>query len=194
MVGHALFIREKIAPMSKEVIINFILMQVAWFICVMGAAHEMPWIGVFATVFVVLWHFKQAQQAKPEMILMMIALLIGASFDQLMHSTHLVSYQAHGWSDNLVPAWILALWAGFVTALNVSLRWMRGKWWLAIAFGAIGGPLAYMGAARLGAVELIHFPQSYVALSIGWAMLTPTLLLLAQKFDGFRVNHEGTMA
>lgn len=169
-------------------------MQVAWFICVVGAAHQMPWIGVVATLFVVLWHFKQAQKTKPEMILMMIALLIGASFDQLMHSAQFISYQAHGWSDNFVPAWILALWAGFVTALNVSLRWMHGKWWIAIAFGAIGGPLAYMGAARLGAVELIQFPQSYVALSVGWAILTPTLLVLAQKFDGFPHHHEGKMA
>jgi len=194
VVGYALFIRKEIAIMSTSIIINFTLMQVAWFICVVGAAHEKPWIGVFATVFVLIWHFKQAQQAKPEMILLMIALFIGACFDQLMHSAQLISYQAHGWSHDIVPAWILALWAGFVTALNVSLRWMHGKWSLAIAFGAIGGPLAYMGAARLGAVELIQYPQSYVALSVGWAILTPTLLFLAQKFDGFRLNHESKMA
>lgn len=173
------------------IVINFVLMQAAWFVCVLGAANSMPWIGVIATVFVVAWHLLQAKQAKPEVILLMIALLIGASFDQLMHSTHLISYQAHGWSNHLVPAWILALWAGFVTALNVSLRWMHDKLWLAIAFGAIGGPLAYMGAARLGAVQLNHLPQSYVALSVGWAILTPVLLALAQKFDGYQLNHRG---
>jgi hypothetical protein len=105
----------------------------------------------------------------------------------------LLTYQAHGWSDALVPSWILALWAGFVTALNVSLRWMRdknlrGRWVIAVLFGAIGGPIAYMGAARLGAVTLNNMPLSYIALGLGWAVITPLLLILAEKFDGFKSN------
>ena len=108
-----------------------------------------------------------------------------------MLSSHLISYQAHGWgigqdSAPIVPAWILALWAIFVTVLNVSLRWMRGKWLVAILFGAIGGPLAYMGAQKLGAVTLNALPISYVALSVGWAILTPLLLKVSEKFDGFK--------
>ena len=177
--------------MSKNVIINFIFFQIAWFACVLGAARNMPWLGVFVTIGIVAWHLYQAKSAKPEIILLLIALLIGAAFDQIMHSTHLLTYQAHGWSDDLVPAWILALWAGFVTALNVSLRWMRdiksqGKWLVMVLFGAIGGPLAYMGAAKLGAVTLNSTPTSAIVLSVGWAILTPTLVMLSQKFDGFK--------
>jgi hypothetical protein len=37
--------------MSKQVVINFVLIQAAWFACVLGAARGMPWLGVFATVF-----------------------------------------------------------------------------------------------------------------------------------------------
>jgi Protein of unknown function (DUF2878) len=172
--------------MSKNVIINFILFQIAWFACVLGAARGMPWLGVIVTVVIVAWHLYQAKSAKPEIILLCIALIIGAAFDQLMHSTHLLTYQAHGWSDALVPAWILALWAGFVTALNVSLRWMRNKNLLAILFGAIGGPLAYMGAEKLGAVTLNNLPMTYIALGVGWAILTPLLLKLSERFDGFK--------
>lgn len=167
-------------------IINFVLFQIAWFACVLGAARNMPWLGVIVTVAVVAWHLSQAKQAKLEMMLLIIALIMGAAFDQLMHSTQLITYQAHGWSNNLVPAWILALWAGFVTALNVSLRWMRGKWLVMVLFGAIGGPMAYMGAARLGAVSLNNMPLSHVALGLGWAIMTPLLLVLAEKFDGFK--------
>lgn len=177
--------------MSKNVIINFIFFQIAWFACVLGAARYMPWLGVFVTVIIVAWHLYQAKQAKPEVILLCIALVIGAAFDQLMHSTQLLTYQAHGWSNDLVPAWILALWAGFVTALNVSLRWMRNKdlrqrWLIAVLFGAIGGPLAYAAAERLGAVTLNYMPNSYLALSLGWAIITPLLLVLAEKFDGYK--------
>lgn len=172
--------------MSTNVIINFVLFQVGWFACVLGAANNKPWLGVLVVLIVVIWHLKQAKSAKPELILLTIALAMGAIFDQLMLSSQLLTYQATGWSAHLVPVWILALWAVFVTALNVSLRWMQGKWLVAVLFGTIGGPLAYMGAARLGAVSLNLYPQSYIALGLGWAMITPILIKLAQKFDGFK--------
>ena len=65
---------------------------------------------------------------------------------------------------------------------------MRGRWVLAILFGAIGGPVAYFAAERLGAVSLNAVPMSYVALSVGWAILTPFLLVLSEKFDGYKTT------
>ena len=129
--------------MPTNVIINFVLFQVGWFSCVLGAANNLPWLGVLVVLAVVIWHLKQAKSAKPELILLVIALLMGAAFDQLMLSSQLLTYQATGWSVHLVPVWILALWAVFVTALNVSLRWMQEKWFVAVLFGVIGGPLAF---------------------------------------------------
>ena len=173
--------------MSKsQLIINFVLFQIGWFACVLGAGKQLPWLGVIVVAVIVAWHLLQAKQAKPEIILLVLALLIGGMFDQLMLMNGLISYQAHGWSISLLPAWILALWAVFVTILNVSLRWMRGKWLVAILFGAIGGPLAYIGAEKLGAVTLNALPMSYVALSVGWGILTPLLLKISEKFDGFK--------
>ena len=171
--------------MQPRLVVNFILFQIGWFACVIGAAKQMPWLGVATVVAIVAWHFTQAKQAKKEVQLLIIALVIGGTFDQIMLNHQLITYQAHGWSSMLVPVWILALWAEFVTVLNVSLRWMKGRWIIAVLFGAIGGPLAYMGAEKLGAVTLNHLPISYIALSVGWACLTPLLLKFSQKFDGF---------
>ena len=167
-------------------IVNFVLFQIGWFACVIGAAKQMPWLGVIVVLAVITWHLSQAKQPKLELILLLVAVIIGGIYDQLMQSSSLLVYQSHGWSESIVPAWILALWAVFVTTLNVSLRWMRGKWLVAILFGAIGGPLAYIGAEKLGAVTLGNLPWSYVALSVGWAILTPLLIIISQKFDGFK--------
>ena len=172
--------------MSKSIIINFILFQIGWFACVVGAAKQMPWFGVMVVLAIVIWHLSQAKQPKLEVYLLILTLIIGAIYDQTMLQNNLLTYQAHGWSNSLTPAWILALWAEFATILNVSLRWMRGRWLIAILFGAIGGPLAYVGAARLGAVSLDAIPLSYVALSVGWAIITPLLLKLSERFDGFK--------
>ena len=171
--------------MQPRLVVNFILFQIGWFACVIGAAKQMPWLGVATVLAIVIWHLTQAKQAKKELQLLIIALVIGGTFDQIMLNHQLITYQAHGWSSMLVPVWILALWAEFVTVLNVSLRWMKGRWLVAALFGAIGGPLAYMGTEKLGAVTLNHLPISYVVLSVGWACLTPLLLKLSQKFDGF---------
>ena len=171
--------------MQRSVVINFILYEIGWFACVIGAAKQMPWLGVAVVFVVVIWHLIQADQPKRELALLLIVMVIGGTFDQLLLNHQLISYESHGWMTNIVPVWILALWAEFVTILNVSLRWMRGRWLVAVLFGAIGGPLAYMGAAKLGAVTLNMMPASYIALSIGWAILTPLILRLSAKFDGF---------
>ena len=171
--------------MSKNIIINFILFQIGWFACVVGAAKQMPWLGVIVVLAIVIWHLSQAKKPKLEVYLLILTLIIGAIYDQTMLQNKLLTYQSHGWSNSVTPAWILALWVEFATILNVSLRWMRGHWLIAILFGAIGGPLAYIGAAKLGAVTINVLPLSYIALSVGWAIITPLLLKISEKYDGF---------
>jgi hypothetical protein len=97
----------------------------------------------------------------------------------------LIDYLDNGWSNALVPVWILALWLGFSTILNVSLRWMKGRYLIAVIFGAVGGPLAYFSAEKIGAI-ILHGQNSYIALSILWAFITPLLLVISNYFDGFK--------
>jgi hypothetical protein len=173
-------------------IINFILFQVAWFACVIGAGQGMPWLGVAVTAVVLTWHFYQAKQFTSEVLLMLAALAIGATFDQAMLSLGYINYINNGWNATFVPVWILALWLAFASTLNMSLRWMRTKHLLAVTFGAIGGPLAYLGAEKLGAV-ILHGSQSYIPLSIGWAIITPLLVFFSTRFDGFASNSKSEM-
>jgi hypothetical protein len=167
---------------------NFLLFQLAWFACVLGAAYGMPWLGVTVTLMTTGWHLYQSKRPKPEMLLMFAALLIGACFDQAMLFMQLIAYQQHGWSTSLVPVWILALWLAFASTLNLSLAWMQGRYLIGALFGASGGPLAYFGAQNIGAVTLPS-SASYIALSVGWAVITPALLYLAKHINGFKTEH-----
>ena len=56
---------------------------------------------------------------------------------------------------------------------------------MAVLFGAPGGPAAYYGGLSLGALEFGNMPAGLVALAIGWAVLTPLLLALSARFDGY---------
>lgn len=170
-------------------IINFVLFQLAWFANVIGAANEMPWFGVFVTFAILCWHFLKTHQPKVELLLLTFALMIGACFDQLMLVSTLVQYESHGWSDAVVPVWILALWLAFASTLNWSLAWMQGRYLIGMLFGAAGGPMAYFAADNLGAVS-IHSNTSYIALGMGWAIITPVLLYLSTHLNGLKVRKD----
>jgi len=102
--------------------------------------------------------------------------------DQSLLSLSLIDYQHHGWSISIVPVWILALWLAFATTLNMSLAWMHKRYWISFIFGMIGGPLAYLAAEKLGAVTVAS-QFSYIALALGWAIITPLLLLIARHIS-----------
>ena len=70
--------------------------------------------------------------------------------------------------------------------MNVSLRWMRGRYLLALVMGAIAGPLAYVGGAKLGGIVFIDKTAGLIALSVGWGLMMPLLVLLAERFDGMQ--------
>lgn len=172
---------------KTKLIVNFVIFQISWFACVLGAANGMPWQAlIFVLVVILLELLLTKANLKNEMILITTVGIIGATFDQLILNHQLLAYASHGWSNAIVPIWIIALWIGFASTLNVSLRWLRDYPKSAFLFGAIGGPLAYLAAEKLGAVQLLITPNSIIALAIGWGILMPVLLNLSKKFDGYQ--------
>ena len=83
------------------------------------------------------------------------------------------------------PYWIVAMWALFATTVNLSLRWLKGRLWLALILGAIGGPLAYFAGYRFGAVTFLESTTALILLSLGWALWTPLLVLASGRYDGY---------
>ncbi len=172
--------------MSTTMIVsNVVLFQIGWFACVWSAAAHQPWIGVLVTTGVVVAHVLRAPMPEAELKLVCLALAVGLVFDSFLVWQGWLQYSSGIVFSNVAPYWIVSLWGLFATLLNVSLRWMRGRWGTALVFGAAGGPAAYYGGLRLGALEFGNMPAGLLALAIGWAMLTPLLLSLSARFDGY---------
>lgn len=176
--------------MSKaKVIINFVLFQAAWLVCVLGAAYQLPWLAFVVALILVGVQLVWTPQPSQELSLLLLATVIGAVFDQLLLNHGVIQYQAHGWGGagvqaGIVPIWIIGLWIAFASTLNVSLRWLRDYRVAQVLMGAIGGPLAYYAAQKLGAVNVTLVPASYIVLAVGWGLVTPILVHLSRKFDG----------
>jgi hypothetical protein len=65
------------------------------------------------------------------------------------------------------------------------MGWLRGRPWLSLAFGAIGGPASYYAGQALGAIELLQPVAAMIALAIGWGLILPLLFHVAAKLDGY---------
>lgn len=170
---------------TSKVVLNYVLFQVGWFACVLGAANHFPWVASLFVLVIVFLQINGAPKQKSEWLLMLVAATIGGFVDQVLLSNQFVAYNANGWSSAIVPVWILALWVSFASTLNVSMRWIRNKKLVAFLFGAIGGPLAYMAAEKLGAIQMTPMTISYVALGFLWGFAMLTLIEFAQQFDGY---------
>jgi len=165
-------------------ILNVLAAQIGWFGSVFGGAHQMPWIGLIAALAALSIHFFYARRPAEELILILSCAAIGAIFDSALVTAGWVGYYSGQFSDVMAPYWIITMWMLFATTLNVSMRWLRGRAMLAAIFGFIGGPLAYIGGEKLGGIDLVNQFAALAALGIGWAVMMPILVRLAETFDG----------
>ena len=172
----------------KTSLINFMLFQLGWFACVLSGAAGRPWLGAVLAIVIIGWHIWRAPRPEAELKLIGVALVIGAVWDSLLVWQGWLNYPSGMLLPYAAPYWIVIMWALFATTLNVSLRWLKGRWLYALAFGALGGPLAYFAGQRLGAVEFIDMRNALLALLVGWALFTPLLLALSRRYDGYPVG------
>jgi hypothetical protein len=171
------------APTLAHRLLNVVLLQAAWFVAVLGAArfgNGPAWLAACATL---LWHLKMSGSPREELKLAACITLMGVLIETL--NAQLGWLQARATlADNFPAPWLIALWLLFAASLNVTLRWLRPYRWGAAALGAVAGPLAYAGGARLDALQLNNPTAALLSLSLLWALALPTMLWLAQRFDG----------
>ena len=70
---------------------------------------------------------------------------------------------------------------GSCLALTQAHAWLQPRPALAAVLGALAGPVTYVGAARLGAAELLlPLPQVGALVALEYALALPLLLLLSR--------------
>jgi len=175
-------------PALPRVLLSLALFATAWFACIVSGAKGLPWLGVAAAAAVIWVHLRAAPRPRREGLVITAAVLLGALWDGQISGHGWVAYAGGTPMRWLPPLWILATWAAFATLLNVSFRWLRGRYGLAMAIGGLSAPFAYAVGASLGAAS---FPDRFVALSVvavGWAVSLPVLVALAARWDGFAAD------
>jgi len=160
-------------------VVNFIAFQIGWFAAVLGAGHGMPWLGVVIVPLVLLANLILSADWRQELVVALCAAVMGFVVD-----TGLVTAGVFAPVPFLVPRpfsplWMVMLWVNQATTLNGCMAWLRGRYLAGSLFGAIGGPLAYLSGAKLGAATLPS-TRGLIILGITWAGAFPSLLAVAE--------------
>ncbi len=169
---------------TLRLVVNVLGFQAAWLCAVGGAAADRPWPGPAAAHALVGWHAFTAARPGRELAGVLSVAALGTVWDCVPSAAGLIDYRGGAIVAAAAPYWITGLWLAFATTLNVSLRWLRGRYLLGALLGALAGPLCYLAGDTLGALELVAMPAALLVQAAAWAVLLPLASALAARFDG----------
>ena len=74
--------------------------------------------------------------------------------------------------DSLLPLWMVALWLMFAVVWTRLTRTTTLPGWVLATVATVGGPVAYLIGARLGAMTLlVPMALAVAAMACGWLVL-----------------------
>jgi hypothetical protein len=160
-------------------VVNYFAFQIGWFAAVWGAGRGMPWLGVVVVPWVFLLNLFLAVDWRQEVGVALAAAAMGFVVDTCLVAAGIFAPVPFPFPLPFSPLWMVMLWVNQATTLNSCMAWLRGRYLAGALFGAIGGPLAYLGGAKLGAATL---PSTHglIVLGITWAGAFPALLAAAE--------------
>ncbi len=156
---------ELVAPTRGVQIANFVVFQAAWFAAVLGAAHQLPLWGTACVIAVIAWHLGISARPAQEAKLIGIACVVGLVVESAVAMQGHVAYPSGQPVAWLAPYWMVALWGELAIALNVTMRWMKRRLWLASVLGAIAGPASFVSGVKLGGAQFVDTTPALVTLA-----------------------------
>lgn len=172
-------------PLVRTQVLNFVLFQAGWFVCVLGAASGRPGLGAGLGLVLVFAHLVLVPDRGREAGLLLFALALGLAVDSFHARTGVLVFMSGGLNPGLAPCWLLVLWMQLASILRFSLSWLAGRYALAGVLGALAGAGAYAAGVRLGAAGFgLDMAPALIRIGAGWGLALPLLLFAARKNGG----------
>lgn len=165
-------------------VLNVASFYVGWFACIYSATEPAQIVGPLVIAGLLAIHFCLTDERLRELRLIVLTGLFGTLLESALMVAGLYRFTNHTGSW-LCPVWLTALWMAFGSTFNHSLYRLRGRYRLAVVFGALGAPLGYYAGMRLGALTFV--PRLVVTLSVLavlWAVVFPSLMWLTTRVGG----------
>jgi hypothetical protein len=165
-------------------LINYLLYQIGWFACVLGAAYARPWLGIALALPLVAAHFWLTTDRAGQIKMAVFATVIGLFVDGTLLGLGVFRFPSGVLVSGLPPLWMSVLWIQFATTFAYCLHWLSGRYALSALLGLFGAPLAFLGGARLGAIEILP-PDGIHLLMLGavWSAAIPVLVYCSDRIQ-----------
>lgn len=159
---------------GRWLVANAVWLQAGWWICVLG--DERPWLLLLVIAGVVV-HLRLCPDVNAEVKALLRVTLAGCVLDSTLGALGVFGFD--GWP---LPLWLALLWLVLASGMRHSLAWAGRHWQIGALIGALGGPLAYVGGARVTQVALpLGTLETGLLLMPIWALALPLLARLAAR-------------
>lgn len=161
-----------------------VLVQLGWWACVLATASGRPLVGpALVAIFLLVqtWGLASDDRRRAWQTIVLLG-VAGTAIDSLQSGLGILTFRGAP-APWIAPLWITALWCHFATALP-ALAFLRSRPPIAALLGAVGGPLAYAGGARMQAAALHPEPWiSLLSIAVVWAVAFPLMLRLTPRAE-----------
>ena len=171
-------------------LLNWFLFQVGWFACILGAAHDRPFVGPLAAAVLLALEFFFVSDRKRSATLIVAVGGIGTAIDTFLGLIGVFSFKNELLPTWFCPLWLTALWMIFASTLPVSLKPLSGRPWISAPLGAFVGPISYYAGAAFGALEVSHRLGDLIILAVLWGLALPLLMRLTEWIGPRSLNLE----
>ena len=154
-------------------LLNIIGFNLSWFGLILIGNEFIPLALVFLGC-----HFYQVKHRKCEFKLVFTVAILGGLLDYLLVSNGLYSF-----NEQVLPIWLLVLWACFAATITTSLAFLKSSFLLQIAAGALLAPISYLAAANFSVITLNYSTYIvFLTLAFFWAPLMVLFFYLGKKY------------
>ena len=160
-------------------IVNFIIFQFIWFICIYGAATNHETLAITLAIWGVAINLYLGCDLKKDLLLLVKGIFLGILIDTFLIQLNVISFNTQYWKV-ISPLWMWCVWAGFLTTVNYSLSWLKERLVLGAILGGVMGPISYWSGVSLGAGQFDHLGQFLLVISIAWLLATPFILKMSK--------------
>lgn len=151
------------------------LFYAGWFLSLKEVSEGKPFYGLVLVCVIIFYHWFRSHHRKADGVSLLLMTALGPLSDTLYSKFGLLAYKSHLHSiPNMPPLWIFFLWALFASNIHL-FSWLKKHRMLSILFGAVGGPISYMSAIRVGGADLLQpLPIAFLAIGSLWAIILPS--------------------
>jgi hypothetical protein len=157
-------------------LVNFLLFQAGWFVCVLLGSF---WAVIF-TAFALVVHCccvvrLSGKSVNNELLWVFSVLCVGLLLESLYFGLGILIRED---GVEFPPAWLLCLWVLFSTTVRYSLAWLRQRLILAVSCVAISAPSSYYAGALMSDTVDMAQPVGFALFLIGITWVVAFSLML----------------